>query len=309
MAKRFLIASAIQEDQITTAAQASENAWTDTMLGGAGLYAYAGLRIFTDDVQFVCNVEEGHLEKYRAWYADNAILTDTVYECLEPGSVTKITYFADGTREDAPTDGLMKKRRRNPTIAQVEAVCKEGIDGLYMFRHLDEPYLEQVIALSKQYGFRALWEIASDAVLPENWERIRELMAELSAFSINMEEARILFPNASEEEILENFRTSGCPYVFLRNGAKGAYMISPKEAVFCKSVPNCTVVDTTGAGNASTAAVLYGICESEPLHRIGIRGSVAAGYIIRQYGPPMRFTRVMQREAEDTVNAMCDKNT
>jgi len=308
MAKRFLIASGIQEDQITTAAQASEGVWTDTMLGGAGLYAYAGLRVFTDDVQFVCNVEKGHLKKYRAWYEDNAIETDTICECLEPGSITKITYFEDGTREDAPTDGLMKKRRRNPTIPQVESICKEGIDGLYMFRHLDEPYLEQIIALAKQYGFKALWEIASDAVLPENWEKIRSLMAELSAFSINMQEARMLFPQSSEQEILENFRTSGCPYVFLRNGAKGAYMITPQETVFCESVPNCTVVDTTGAGNASTAGVLYGICCEEPLRMIGIRGSVAASYIIRQYGPPMRFDCAMQQEAEETVNAMCDKN-
>lgn len=299
---KILIASAVQEDQITAQDGAGQSEYR---LGGAGLYAYAGVRVFTDDVQLLCNVEKGHLNKHRDWYQGNDIAVETVYECLEPGSVTKITYFADDTREDAPTDGLAEKRKRNPTIQQVEDACRQGISGLYMFRHLDEEYLWNIVKLSKRYGFLTQWEVAADALTPGNRGKIMELIRHMDIFSINMQEAKQLFQCDDEARITDLLRNSGCHCIFLRCGGKGAYMLSTEERVFCPSVPNCSVVDTTGAGNASTAAVLYGICRGESLYKAGIRGSVAASYIIKQPGPPVRFDADMHAEAERLVQTLC----
>ncbi len=299
---KYLIASCVQEDRILTDIDTQQK----DILGGAGLYAYAGIRLFDERVELICNVEKGHFRKHKEWYERNRVASGGILECMEDNGVTVITYFPDGTRNDTPTEGLKQKRKRNPSISQIEKRCQEA-RGLYLFRHLDEPYLQEAIRLSKKYGFRIMWEIAADAAIGENKDIIAALCRQISAFSINMQEAQCLLSTKEKKQIIRYFQQERFPTVFLRNGAEGAYMVLPDQVFFCPSVPGCRVVDTTGAGNASSAAVLYGICQGEHPAMAGLRGSVAASCVIAQYGPPSEFNLNMRNEAEQTVIRMYKK--
>lgn len=293
---KYLIASCIQEDRIYTGTGTPGK----SVLGGAGLYAYAGIRLFEERVKLICNVEKGHFGKNGEWYRRNQVVLDGICESLEDDGVTVITYFSDGTRSDMPSEGLERKRKRNPSVSQIEKGCQEAA-GLYLFRHLDEPYLREVIRLSKKYGFRIMWEIAADAATEANKDIIAALGRQISIFSINMQEAESLLSTKEKAQVIRYFQQEGFPMVFLRNGAEGGYMVLPKQVFFCPSVPGCRAVDTTGAGNASSAAVLYGICQGEHPAMAGIRGAVAASYVIAQYGPPAKFTPKISDEAEQAV--------
>ena len=296
---KYLIASCVEEDCIYPGALGEPR----MVLGGAGLYAYAGIRLFEKNVELICNVEKGHLQKNREWYGRNKVVLEGICECLTDQGVTVITYFPDGTRKDMPSEGLEQKRKRNPSILQIKERCQEAL-GLYVFRHLDEAYLWETVELSQKYGFRLMWEISADGAVAKNREAIRALCREIAVFSINVQEARCLCAKEGIDGIIRFFQQEGFPLVFLRDGARGAYSILPDQVFFCPSVPGCSVVDATGAGNASSAAVLYGICRGEHPAMAGIRGSIAASYIIGQYGPPLEFTRQMCLQAEEKVAAM-----
>lgn len=293
---KYVIASCVQEDGIWAPGIGEEK----RALGGAGLYAYAGIRIFEDNVALLCNVERGHLKNHCAWYERNCVETAGIFECLENDGITKVVYSSNGSREDVPQAGLEKKRLRNPSIAQLEQTCiagereKNRVKGVYMFRHFDESYLRDAIRLSKIYRFLILWELAADSAAEEYFHEIVKLCRDISVFSLNVEEAGMLTGYGSGEDIMSCFQREGFPCVFLRCGSEGAWILTPDERYFCPSVPGCEVVDTTGAGNASSGAVLYGICEGEALGKAGIMGSVAASCIIRQYGPPSVFSRAMR---------------
>ena len=51
---KYLIASCVQEDRILTDIDTQQK----DILGGAGLYAYAGIRLFDERVELICNVEK-----------------------------------------------------------------------------------------------------------------------------------------------------------------------------------------------------------------------------------------------------------
>ena len=210
---KYIIASCVQEDEVWIPG----SKLMKKALGGAGTYAYSGIRIFEENVALLCNVEKGHFRKHSDWYERNHIETKGMSECLEDDGATRIVYFSDGSREDMPQAGLEEKRFRNPTIAQIEQACIEGenekneVKGLYMFRHFDEMYLREVIRLSQKYGFLTLWELAADSAARENLPKIAQLCRDISIFSLNLQEAGMLTGCSEKEEIMGCLQRENIP--------------------------------------------------------------------------------------------------
>ncbi|MEG1926145.1 MAG: PfkB family carbohydrate kinase, partial [Ruthenibacterium sp.] len=214
--------------------------------GGCGMYAMAGIRVFTTDVLPISGIEDDFLSLHKDWYSRNGITTVGLTQRLDFHARTVITYYSDGTRTDAPTVGIAKNRTRNALISEVEQFCKQEIAGLYTFRNFDSHYIEELIRLKTEYKFKFMWEIAADGAVPEYLDKIVEYSKNLDIFSINMDEAKKMFNTDNETEIKEFFMNNFKCWVFLRIGSRGAYMITPGICVYCPSVPNASVVDTTG---------------------------------------------------------------
>ena len=70
------------------------------------------------------------------------------------------------------------------------------------------------------------------------------------------------------------------------------------EVLKIPPVSGVNVIDATGACNASSAAVLYGVCEGFAPFECGIMGSISAAFCIGQFGPP----RLDDRAREATLN-------
>lgn len=112
-----------------------------------------------------------------------------------------------------------------------------------------------------------------------------------------MTEAVHLFGTTDQEQIIEELQNWGLELVFLRQGAKGAVMITGSEAVAVPSQPDVNVVDATGGGNSSTGAVLCGFVEGYSPEICGRMGSISAAMCISQYGVPAEVTSDMREEA------------
>ncbi len=63
-------------------------------------------------------------------------------------------------------------------------------------------------------------------------------------------------------------------------------MITPQAVCPVPAVTAGAVVDVTGGGNASSAAMLHGYSTGCSPRRCGLMGSIAAAFCIAQYGPP-----------------------
>lgn len=294
---KYIIGSSVETDEI----HLPDGRVMPNMPGGAGFYALAGLRIWCADVGIAGGIGPGYMDRHRDWYIRNQVATGGLHVRFDTTPTTIVTYFPDGDRTDVPNVGLDVFRQLDPTPEEIEALCGPETRGVYLFKHLDRTFLERMVAMKYQYGFKLMWEISEDAAIPENIPAFEQLLPEIDVFSINKKEALQLYATGSVEEAAGRLGAA-CPnWVFFRQGALGAYLLEGGRSHFCPSVPHAKVVDPTGGGNSSSAAVLYACCEGFDPKTAGVMGSVSASFIIAQYGPPMDYPDGMRAQAEQLV--------
>lgn len=291
---KYIIGSSVETDEI----HLPDGRVMTNMPGGAGFYALAGLKVWSDDVVITGGIGPGYMARHRDWYEQNGVCADGLVVRFDVTPTTVITYFPDGDRTDVPNVGLDVFRQLDPTPAEIERFCGADTRGVYLFKHLDRTFLDAMVAMKHKYGFSLMWEISEDAAVPENLEAIKRYLPEIDVFSINKKEACQLYANPDAEAVADLLLQNAPNWVFYRQGARGAYMLADGKKHFCPSVQNAVVEDPTGGGNSSSAAVLYAYCEGVPPQRAGVMGSVAAARIIAQYGPPMTYTPADRAEAE-----------
>ena len=283
MEKLCMVASCVDIDEVRYPGKPEVKA-----LGGAGLYAYAGMRVFGNSSYLACHMPKRCIELFGEWFESNQVCMDCV-DFVDNGSMTRVDYRTDETRRDLPVIGLAGKRALNPGIDDIRRYLAEETRGIYVFRHLDIPFLEDLSRLRKEKGLLVMWEIAADSALPCNREAIADIAASLGGFSINMKEASSLFDTTDEDELKSELSGFGDAFVYLRDGSRGAWLIHAGEMVFCPSADVERVVDTTGCGNSSTGAVLQSLCCGAQLLEAASQGAAAAARILGQYGPPTAF--------------------
>lgn len=264
--------------------------------GGAGIYALAGIKLWEDDVKIVTGIGKDYKELHGKWYAENTLSTAGLTVKDEHSPYTVIRYFADGEREEIPKYGLEHFQKLETTAKELEPYLKKA-DGVYIFKNTEPIFWEEVLKLERNPSGKIMWEIAADAAFPENEEKVREIASQMNAFSINLTEASNLFGISDKNAIIKKLQSWKIELVFLRQGAKGAVMISPQEIVEVPSETDVNVIDPTGGGNSSTGAVLCGTVNHYSPKICGKMGSLSAAMCISQYGIPKKITKGMRKEA------------
>jgi sugar/nucleoside kinase (ribokinase family) len=102
-------------------------------------------------------------------------------------------------------------------------------------------------------------------------------------FSPNLKEARAITNADNIDDVVGELRER-VPLSFLKCDQAGSVLISKNEVV---KLPACHVkcVDPTGAGDAFTAAAIYGLSHKLPLESIGILANWFSGELISKVGP------------------------
>lgn len=279
----------------------------ENLPGGAGFYALVGLSLWSDSVLITCGIGPEYLARHGNWYQASNCPTEGLTIQSEVTPISIIQYFEDGEREDKPNIGLQEFRKLDPTIPQIKKWVSDETRGVYIFKHLDADFLDALVALRNQYGFRLLWEISADAAIPENVATIEKYIKNVDIFSINKSEAFTLYGTDRIKEITARFQTITKNWVYFRQGKQGAYLVSDGHAILIPSFKKFDVVDPTGAGNSSSTGMLFGMCEGAGPIRSGIMGSISAAYTIRQYGPPEAITPAMRDEAKKLLESTYDE--
>ncbi len=115
----------------------------------------------------------------------------------------------------------------------------------------------------------------------------------------NQAEAETLF-GVSDEEKLVAAAQELCPLMAITMSEHGSLLIKRGEApVKVEAMTPTALVDTTGAGDAYAAGLLYGLANQMPLATAGALGTMAATEVISHFGArPQRNLREMARELD-----------
>lgn len=271
------------------------------VLGGAGVYALSGIKVWHDDVKIITGIGEDFLAGQGDWFASNNLTTSGLIIKDKHTPLTVIQYFANGERTETPTFGSEHYHRLMASAAEVDRHCTSDTAGVYVFRDTEHLFWQKLSSLKAEYNFKLMWELNASVAVPEMLPEVTAVLNHCDIFSLNKQEAFALFAVNRIEEAITNLQSLRLPLVFLRMGEAGAYIITPEKQYHIPPVPNTRVVDPTGAGNSSSGAVLVGYCEGQGPVTIGIMGAVSATFCLAQYGPPPLLDNSIRLEAHQTM--------
>lgn len=288
---KYVVASAVVTDEIHF-----PDGSVKTAPGGAGIYALCGIRLWSDEVMIVTGIGEDYEALHGEWYRKNHISMEGFQIKDTRSPLTMIEYFPDGERVETPKYGEAHFHSLETTGKELWPYL-ETAEGMYIFRNTDSDFWLPFLDKKKHAACKVMWEIGADAARKENLETVKEIAGQVEAFSINMSEAMHLFGTVEREWIIAELQTWGLELIFLRQGEKGAVMITRAEIAEVPSLSDVNVVDATGGGNSSTGAVLCGLVEGYSPEICGKMGSISAAMCISQYGLPAEVTSEMREKA------------
>lgn len=256
-----------------------------TQLGGAGVYALCGVRLWSDSAVLVTGVGEDFAALHGDWFRQNDCSVAGLLVKDPHTAVSAVRYRSDGERTETPPLGPEHYLRLEASPEELLPFYP-GAKGAYIFKDLRPGYWEKVLAGREKYGFPILWELNADAARPECLPRVREIAEACGLFSLNRTEAGALLGTADVNKITKALLGWNTRLIYLRLGSSGAAVLSGGRAIYIPCAPCVRVEDPTGAGNSSTAAVLYGWGEGLSPAECGVLGAISAARCIEQFGPP-----------------------
>ncbi len=254
-------------------------------LGGAGIYAYGGLQMLSQNAVLVTGVGADFPQTHGNWLTDNYCATEGLFTADPHTPTTKIQYHPDGERVETPQFGQEHYHKMEATPQHILPFMKHA-KGIYIFREIPEGYWSPILEAKKSSGCALLWELNADVAQADHMEAVRAIASQCDILSLNLTEAKAMLSLENKDQLVDALHQWNVPMIYLRMGKDGGLILRKGHATHAPSVPNAHVVDPTGAGNSSTAAVLYGYCEGHSDLECGLLGSLVAAETIAQYGPP-----------------------
>lgn len=254
-------------------------------LGGAGVYALCGVRLWSDSAVLCTGVGEDFQALHGPWFEKNGCSTAGLLVKDPHTAVSTVRYQPDGERVETPPFGPEHYLRLEAAPEELRPFYP-GLKGAYIFKDLRPGYWEQVLADRAAFGFPILWELNAAAARPECLPRVREVAEACGLFSLNRTEAARLLGRTELDEVIAALLAWDTALIYLRLGGEGAAVIAGGRVVRIPCAPCGAVADPTGAGNSSTAAVLCGWCQGRSPAECGVMGAISAARCIEQFGPP-----------------------
>lgn len=278
---KYLVISTAVIDQI----HLSSGEYVGDYLGGAGIYALCGLRIWSDDVTLITGIGSDFLPSWNKWFIQNKCSAEGLYEIDPLTPRTNVQYLPSGQRIDMPLFGNEHYKKMEADAPKILRFLEDAT-GVYIFQEIPLNYWDSILEQKKKHNFVLEWELNDLVACPSRFEEVKEIACQCDIFSLNYSEAKSLLAVSDMESIIAELESWNVPMIFLRLGSDGSIIIRNQNVTKIPSISFGNVIDPTGAGNSSSAAVLFGYCENYTDYECGILGSISAAKCIEQYGPP-----------------------
>ena len=142
----------------------------------------------------------------------------------------------------------------------------------------------RAVEIAKTYGVKVVFDPGTYNLIIESPRLFKNLLTSSDIFCPNLKEAKTITNTKTLHEAVGSFRNLGhARLVAIKLGECGSILVSDKATVRTKA-PKVRLVDSTGAGDAFVAAVVYGLAQELPL---GLTARVANWYaaqLVTSYG-------------------------
>lgn len=154
-------------------------------------------------------------------------------------------------------------------------------------------------AIAKREGKKSALTLSDASCVERQYNSLQKFIPEnIDILLANDREAHALFGTEDIADIAKQARKMA-PLTAVTLSEKGSVLI-PREGdiVYVEAVKPSRLVDTTGAGDAYAAGLLYGLSRGFDLARAGALGSLAASEVISHFGArPEQSLSAMAKEA------------
>lgn len=272
---------------------------SDIHPGGPAFYALAGVRLWTKDCRLVCQTGEDYDSAYGNWLDGNGISRRSVRISAEHCTQHVLKYDkADGTYSWRSLYGQENLGFLKTTPEHIEEAVTESTAGFYLAQNTDRIFWNKLADIKSRRNIKMMWELehtGEDAL-----RRVMNVIGIADMWSLNLSEASMLFdiPREREEDMINLIMKMPVEMTLFRVGKRGAYCVTPTNAVFCPSIDIAESVDPTGCGNCSTGAAMYAHLEGYSPAEVVAIANISAGFNAAQFGPYPLFTEVDMSRAQ-----------
>ncbi|MFN3740355.1 MAG: carbohydrate kinase family protein [Thermodesulfovibrionales bacterium] len=188
--------------------------------------------------------------------------------------------------------------RRSIYVLPGVNICLKDIDypGLYDFQWVHVTSLVGEEAFHRQAGW--LLKLPEDIRLSFSpgmiyarygLRTIEPLLKRTYILFLNKDELGLLFPSEDIKEAIKKLHGLGPEFISVTLGGEGALLSFKGRFHYQESLAK-EVIDTTGAGDAFSAGVLYGLIKGFDISQCGFIGSYLAGKVLRTWGSHIEVT-------------------
>jgi sugar/nucleoside kinase (ribokinase family) len=271
------------------------------VLGGGGPQTAFGMRLWSERVGLVASVGADLPAQARGWLDAAAIDTSAVLTTPWPTLRALQRLDAEGRRRH---EWLSPGEAIGPQLSRTAGDLPpsyRAARGFHVGLHPDEPDLPFLVALRALGGLVSVEPFRRAAQRPAP-DALRALLTACDIFSPNVAGAESLVGAGQPEELARRLVEAGAAVVALRMGAEGSLIYAPDSqgryaAIHIPALP-ADVVDPVGAGNAYCGAFLTGWAETRDPLEAGLRGAVAASFVLEQVGLPAVTPKLLELARE-----------
>ncbi len=156
------------------------------------------------------------------------------------------------------------------------------VSGFSLIKKPQRDAILKAIEIADKSGVKVVFDPASPHLANALKNIFITILSKSYVLSPNLEEAKTLCSKTHVNNIVEFFRGK-VPLLALKLGDKGCILATEDELL--KISPfHVRCIDTTGAGDAFTAALIYGLCRGFTLKDAGLLSNWFASRIITAYG-------------------------
>ncbi|MCZ7569262.1 MAG: PfkB family carbohydrate kinase [Ardenticatenaceae bacterium] len=252
-------------------------------LGGGGLYAALGMRVWSPDVGIVAAVgadfEREPIERL-------GLDSSGVFTTALPTPRAWQLFEEDGTRTQIPRV-LLEAWCAQLVLSPTPQTIPATVQAAHSLGRGDPEEGELVAALAAA-GVRLSAEpVIDSSITGEERALLLQMMAHYEFFSPGHKEAELLVGPRSALDLLRALADYGPRIVALRQGAAGSLVYGREQDRFWQVPPaEARVVDVTGAGNAYCGGFLVGLVEQGEIPPAAACAAVSAALMLEQVGPP-----------------------
>lgn len=278
------------------------------VLGGGGPQTAFGMRLWAGGVGLAARVGADLDASARDWFDASGI--DTAGVVTTDWPTLRATQRLDAAGRRAH-EWLVPGPVIGAQLARSAAALPPSYRtarGFHLGLHPEEPDLT-LLADLRALGAVVSVEPFRRAERPLSADELRALIGAADIFSPNLEGAVSLVGAGAPLELARRLGAAGAPVVALRLGEAGSlvYATATGAALHIPAVP-VTVVQPVGAGNAYCGGFLTGWVETGDLRAAGLRGAVAASFLLEQVGLPA-ITPALRQSARERYAALAAQVT